>query len=46
MTELKDGLARYIRFYNSGRFHQPLEYETLDTIYESRFSVRELKKAA
>ena len=46
MTELKAGLARYIRFYNSERFHQALEYETPDTIYESRFSVRELKKAA
>jgi putative transposase len=46
MTELKGGLARYIRFYNSERFHQALEYETPDMIYESRFSIRELKKAA
>lgn len=46
MMELKDGLARYIRFYNSERFHQALEYETPDTIYESKFSVRELKQVA
>lgn len=45
MTELKDGLARYIRFYNSERFHQSLEYETPDTIYWSKFLVRELKEA-
>jgi len=46
MTELKDGLARYIKFYNSERFHEALSYETPDTIYESRFSVRELKQVA
>jgi putative transposase len=46
MMELKDGLARYSRFYNSERFHQALEYETPDTIYESKFSVRELKQVA
>jgi len=45
MTELKDGLARYLRFYNSERFHQSLEYETPDTIYWSKFPVRELKEA-
>lgn len=46
MPELKAGLARYIRFYNSERFHQSLEYETPDTIYESKFQVRELKNVA
>jgi putative transposase len=46
MTELKDGLSRYIKFYNSERFHEALDYETPDTIYESRFSVRELKQIA
>lgn len=46
MTELKTGLARYIRFYNSERFHQSLEYETPDVIYESKFQDRELKVAA
>ena len=46
MTELKDGLARYLKFYNSERFHQSLEYETPDTIYWSKFPIREPKVAA
>jgi len=46
MLELKTGIDRYIRFYNSKRFHQSLEYETPDVIYESRFPVRELKNVA
>jgi putative transposase len=46
MTDLKDGLARYIRFYNSERFHEALDYETPDTIYESKFPVRELAQVA
>lgn len=46
ITELKDGLARYFRFYNSERFHQSLEYDTPDRMYESRLPVRELKNVA
>ena len=46
MPELKAGLARYLRFYNSERFHQSLEYETPDTIYSSKFLVREFKNVA
>jgi putative transposase len=46
MPELKEGLGRYMKFYNSERFHQSLEYETPDTIYWSRFPVRELKEIA
>jgi len=46
MPELKEGLARYMKFYNSERFHQSLAYETPDTIYWSRFPVRELKETA
>ena len=46
MVELKAGIDRYIRFYNSERFHQSLEYETPDTIYESKFPARELKNVA
>ncbi len=46
MTELKAGLARYLRFYNSERFHQSLEYETPDTIYWSKFLVKKLKNVA
>jgi putative transposase len=46
MPELKEGLARSMNFYNSERFHQSLEYETPDTMYWSRFPVRELKETA
>jgi putative transposase len=40
LAELKLSVSRYIRFYNSERFHQSLDYETPDSIYASRFSVR------
>jgi putative transposase len=46
MLELKAVIDRYIRFYNSERFHQSLGYETPDTIYESKFLARELKNVA
>lgn len=46
MVELKAGIDRYIRFYNSERFHQSLEYETPDTIYGSKFLVKELENVA
>lgn len=46
MLELRAGIDRYIRFYNSERFHQSLEYETPDTIYGSKFLARELKNVA
>jgi putative transposase len=36
-VELKAGLDRYFTFYNSHRFHQSLDYETPDVIYEGRF---------
>lgn len=37
MAELKDGLKRYFMFYNSERFHESLDYETPDTVYQSKF---------
>jgi putative transposase len=46
MTELKDGLTRYLRFYNSERYHQSLEYETPDALYWSKLPLRELEKTA
>ena len=46
MRELKEGVARYIHFYNSERFHESLSYETPDSIYASKFSVGELEKVA
>jgi transposase InsO family protein len=33
--QLKIGLSRYFWFYNSKRFHQSLEYQTPDEMYES-----------
>lgn len=37
MNELKDGIKRYFKFYNSKRFHQSLEYKTPDEMYNSAF---------
>ena len=46
LGELKEGIARYVRFYNSERLHQSLGYATPDSIYASKFSVREQESAA
>ena len=46
LAELKLGVSRSIRFYNTEQFHQSLEYETSDSIYASRFPVGELKIAS
>jgi putative transposase len=46
MTELKEGLSRYFRFYNSERFHESLGYETPDSIYRSRFVDSSIEEAA
>ena len=46
VLELRTGIDRYIRFYNSERFHQSLEYETPDIIYGSKFLVRKLENVA
>jgi putative transposase len=35
IRELKQGLNRYFRFYNSKRFHQSLDYLTPDEMYQS-----------
>lgn len=35
VRELKLGISRYFRFYNSRRFHQSLDYRTPDGMYES-----------
>jgi len=39
---LKRGLRSYFRFYNQERFHQNLDYETLDQRYES-FKIQALE---
>jgi len=33
VKELRDGIKRYIQFYNTERFHQSLEYQTPDEVY-------------
>ena len=38
MAELKKGIKRYMKFYNSERFHQSLNYKTPDEIYHSVFN--------
>ena len=45
VRELKHGLQRYFPFYNERRFHQSLEYQTPDEMYES-FKVVEEETAA
>jgi putative transposase len=47
MEELKEGIKRYIKFYNEARIHQSLDYATPDEFYYKPFSQRpELKQAA
>jgi len=46
LVELKNGLARYFRFYNSERFHESLGYETPDAIYTGKFVEQRLEAAA
>lgn len=40
VPELKNGIRKYFKFYNSERFHQSHDYRTPEEMYES-FSVRE-----
>jgi putative transposase len=35
LSELKRGIDKYFKFYNSLRFHQSLDYQTPDVMYES-----------
>jgi len=41
MTDLKEGVKRYMLFYNSERFHQSLDYATPDEMYYAAFTKRE-----
>lgn len=45
VRELKAGLTRYFRFYNSRRFHQSLDYRTPEEMYVA-FQEKERKAAA
>jgi putative transposase len=40
VSDLKEGVANFIRFYNHNRFHQSLEYKTPDEVYYEAFSKR------
>ncbi len=37
MEELKAGIKRYLKFYNTERFHQSLDYLTPEQVYDSKF---------
>jgi len=46
MDELRAGIERYFQFYNCERFHQSLEYETPDQMYQYFVVVNTLSLAA
>jgi putative transposase len=46
VQELSAGVERYFRFYNCERFHQSLEYETPEQMYQSFVCVNTLSLAA
>jgi len=41
MIDLKEGIKRYINFYNTERFHQSLDYTTPDEMYYAAFTNRD-----
>lgn len=41
MAELKEGIKRYVKFYNTERFHQSLDYLTPEQVYNSKFIIQE-----
>jgi len=45
MRELKLGLQRFFEFYNTERFHQGLDYQTPDQMYQSFVSEETLPLA-
>jgi len=46
MAELKEGIKRYVKFYNTERFHQSLDYLTPEHVYDSKFMPREIPDMA
>ena len=46
MRELKEGVKKYLRFYNEERFHQSLDYRTPEEMYRSFVRDEELEEAA
>jgi len=45
LKELREGLARYFKFYNSRRFHQSLGYKRPDEVYFQRNYERKVSEA-
>ena len=39
VTEAKDGLSAYFRWYNQERLHQSLEYNTPESVYTGRVTM-------
>lgn len=37
MADLKEGIKRYVKFYNIERFHQSLGYLMPEQVYNSKF---------
>lgn len=46
VRELREGIARYFWFYNTKRFHQSLDYQIPDEVYESFQAVGLAEQAA
>jgi len=46
MAELKEGIKRYVKFYNTERFHQSLDYLTPEQVYNSKFIIQEVSDLA
>jgi putative transposase len=46
MADLKEGIKRYMNFYNTERFHQSLCYATPEEVYQSAFKQTGNKEAA
>ena len=42
LSELKEGIKRYMGFYNNDRYHASLEYLTPNQMYESKFQEIEI----
>ena len=46
MSELKEGVRKYLRFYNEDRFHQSLDYRTPEEMHRSFICDEKLEEAA
>ena len=46
MSEIKEGVRKYLRFYNEERFHQSLDYRTPEEMHRSFIRDEKLEEAA